>query len=100
MPLEWKLGKAPRPKPLRPADLLRRIVFYKVGHHGSHNATLKEGGLETMTSPALVAAMPVDQKFANNSKHWDMPAPAALRSLAGIDPRPHPARRCGLARQQ
>ena len=56
------------------ADLLQRTVFYKVGHHGSHNATLKEGGLEAMTNPNLVAAIPVDQNFANNSKHWEMPA--------------------------
>jgi beta-lactamase superfamily II metal-dependent hydrolase len=55
-------------------DLLRRTVFYKVGHHGSHNATLKDGGLEAMNSPELVAAIPVDQDYANNAKHWKMPA--------------------------
>ena len=32
-------------------DLLARTVFYKVGHHGSHNATLKQNGLELMTCP-------------------------------------------------
>jgi hypothetical protein len=63
------------------ADLLQRTVFYKVGHHGSHNATLKEGGLEAMTSPQLVAAIPVDQDFANNSKHWEMPAAALYKRL-------------------
>jgi hypothetical protein len=63
------------------ADLLARTVFYKVGHHGSHNATLKEGGLEGMTSPNLVAAIPVDESFARNSKHWDMPAGPLLASL-------------------
>ena len=63
------------------ADLLQRTVFYKVGHHGSHNATLKEGGLEAMTRPRLVAAIPVDQDFANNSKHWAMPAPPLYARL-------------------
>ncbi len=63
------------------ADLLHRTVFYKVGHHGSHNATLKEGGLEAMTNPNLVAAIPVDQNFANNSKHWEMPAPPLYARL-------------------
>jgi len=63
------------------ADLLRRTIFYKVGHHGSHNATMKAGGLEAMTSPKLVAAIPVNQDFANNSKHWDMPAPALYARL-------------------
>jgi beta-lactamase superfamily II metal-dependent hydrolase len=62
-------------------DLLRRTVFYKVGHHGSHNATLKDGGLEAMTSPELVAAIPVDQNFANNSKHWPMPAVELYKRL-------------------
>jgi beta-lactamase superfamily II metal-dependent hydrolase len=63
------------------ADLLRRTVFYKVGHHGSHNATLKEGGLEAMTSPKLVAAIPVDQNFANNTKHWEMPSAELYKRL-------------------
>ena len=57
------------------------MVFYKVGHHGSHNATLKEGGLEGMTSSKLVAAIPVDEQFARNSKHWDMPAGPLLAAL-------------------
>jgi hypothetical protein len=62
-------------------DLLARTVFYKVGHHGSHNATLKEGGLEAMTHPGLVAAIPVDQRFANTTKKWEMPAPALYPAL-------------------
>ena len=62
-------------------DVLKRTVFYKVGHHGSHNATLKTGGLESMTSPDLVAAIPVDQKFANNSKKWEMPADALYKRI-------------------
>lgn len=81
LPLEWKLGKGAEAKTLKTTELLPRTVFYKVGHHGSHNATLKEGGLEAMTSPALVAALPVNQEFANNSKHWDMPAPALYARL-------------------
>jgi hypothetical protein len=63
------------------ADLLARTIFYKVGHHGSHNATLKQGGLEGMTSSRLVASIPVDEAFARNSKHWDMPAGPLLASL-------------------
>jgi Metallo-beta-lactamase superfamily len=81
LPLKWKLGKDADAKTIKTPDLLGRTVFYKVGHHGSHNATLKEGGLEAMTSPALVAALPLNQDFANNSKHWDMPAPALYARL-------------------
>ena len=56
-------------------DLLSRTVLYKVGHHGSHNATLREKGLEMMTSPELVAMIPVDEKWAlaRKPKPWKMP---------------------------
>ena len=68
------------------ADLLSRTIFYKVGHHGSHNATLKQGGLDAMTSPKLVAAIPVDEEFAHRPKGgcpngWDMPAGPLLNAL-------------------
>jgi hypothetical protein len=33
------------------SELLARTRLYKVGHHGSHNATLNEKGLELMTHP-------------------------------------------------
>lgn len=62
------------------ADLLARTVFYKVGHHGSHNATLMEGGLEAMTHPDLVAAIPVKEAFAEQ-KGWEMPAQVLYRRL-------------------
>lgn len=60
-------------------DLLKRTVFYKVGHHGSHNATLKKHGLEMMTNPQLAAMIPVDRAKARsktsktNPKGWEMP---------------------------
>lgn len=60
------------------ADLLRRTAFYKVGHHASHNATLREKGLELMERPDLVAMIPVDEAMAHRPKGgnpdgWDMP---------------------------
>lgn len=61
------------PDGVKAADLLARTVFYKVGHHGSHNATLRELGLERMVSPELTAMIPVDRHFAQNKKHWEMP---------------------------
>ncbi|MFH1554950.1 MAG: MBL fold metallo-hydrolase [Pseudomonadota bacterium] len=45
-------------------DLLRRVVFYKVGHHGSDNATLKELGLRKMVGGRLTAAIPVVEAVA------------------------------------
>jgi len=38
--------------------LLNQTVFYKAGHHASHNATLKELGLELMTHEDLVTFVP------------------------------------------
>ena len=61
--------------------LLEKTVLYKVGHHASHNATLREQGLELMTHKELVAMIPVHQKFANESKHWNMPFPSLLQRL-------------------
>jgi hypothetical protein len=62
--------------------LLERTVFYKVGHHGSHNATLQALGLDLMTSPELVAAIPVDSQFAGESKGWhEIPFEPLLEAL-------------------
>lgn len=77
-------------------DLLRRTVFYKVGHHASHNATLRKGGLELMKSPKLVGFIPLDKDTAakqgkkdpstQKPKGWKMPAKglyAALKERTG-----------------
>lgn len=68
--------------------LLNRVRFYKVGHHGSHNATLREKGLEMMTRPDLVAAIPTDEELGKRqgAGGWLMPNPRvndALRERAG-----------------
>ncbi len=56
-------------------SLLERTVLYKVGHHGSHNATLVTA-FKKMTHPELVALIPVHKKDPNISKPngWKMPA--------------------------
>ena len=54
-------------------ELLARTVFYKVGHHGSHNATLQAKGLELMTSDALTAMIPVDHDMAVIKRWGKMP---------------------------
>jgi hypothetical protein len=63
--LEWEVDGAK----IKGPDLLKRAVFYKVGHHGSHNATLREQGLEQMTS-LDVAFLPVDRAMAVK-KNWN-----------------------------
>jgi hypothetical protein len=57
---------------VKSADLLARTVLYKVGHHASHNATLREEGLDLMTSDRLTAMIPVQSDTAEK-QGWDMP---------------------------
>ncbi|WP_294252714.1 MBL fold metallo-hydrolase [uncultured Sphingomonas sp.] len=66
-------------------QILNRTRFYKVGHHGSHNATLDEKGLAMMTRDDLVAAVPTDEELGKKqgASGWQMPNPrvkAALRA--------------------
>jgi hypothetical protein len=61
-------------------DLLKRTIFYKVGHHGSHNATLKEHGVDQMV--ALKAAIiPVDEQEAIKKRWGRMPLPDLIAAL-------------------
>jgi hypothetical protein len=61
-------------------DLLARTVFYKVGHHGSHNATLRDKGLELMTR-LRVAAVTVDEAIAQQRRWGRIPFPGLLDRL-------------------
>jgi glyoxylase-like metal-dependent hydrolase (beta-lactamase superfamily II) len=76
----WSLGDGRKERRVTAADLLARTVLYKVGHHASHNATLRAKGLELMTSPDLVALIPVDHEEAVK-KRWNMPFPHLLKRL-------------------
>lgn len=51
-------------------DLLARTAFYKVGHHGSVNATARTA-LEAMDPSRLVAFVPVDGRVARERCRWD-----------------------------
>jgi beta-lactamase superfamily II metal-dependent hydrolase len=67
-------------------DLLRRTVLYKVGHHASHNATLREKGLMRMTNPEFAVMIPVDEAEAHKPKGqlkegWEMPYKPLLSAL-------------------
>ena len=75
--LTWQAGGDEVTTP----DLLSRTVFYKVGHHGSGNATLKAKGLELMTSPKLVAFIPVDHVMAVAKRWGNMPLPSLTADL-------------------
>ncbi len=61
-------------------DLLSRTLVYKVGHHASHNATLKERGLEWMDALEL-ALVPTDAKMAKKVGWGTLPWPGLLERL-------------------
>jgi beta-lactamase superfamily II metal-dependent hydrolase len=65
------------------AELLANTVFYKVGHHGSHNATLRAKGLEMMTHPELVAMIPVEAEGVKRLGYGEMPLNSLVAALGG-----------------
>lgn len=73
---KWKV----KGKTVTGEDLMRRTIVYKVGHHGSHNATLKERGLELMDSLQM-AVIPVDQEMAKKKKWGAMPLAPLVSAL-------------------
>lgn len=83
---EWQpqAGITGIPRKANVADLLKRTVFYKVGHHGSHNATLKAKGVERMREgDGLTAFVPVSVPVARQIKDWGkMPQDVMLEALS------------------
>ncbi len=79
--LKWEVEDAKgEKKEVSALDLLKRTVLYKVGHHGSHNATLRAKGLQLMESPDLVAMIPVHRETAKDQK-WEFPYPPLWEAL-------------------
>lgn len=67
--LKWEIPNEGNPKIVDMPSLLNRTVFYKAGHHASHNATLKELGLELMKSRDLVVFIPEKEEQYNGIPH-------------------------------
>jgi hypothetical protein len=78
--LQWEIKDGTETRTVSSHDLLARTVLYKVGHHGSHNATLRERGLELMASSELTAMIPVNRETAKKMD-WKMPFPPLYRRL-------------------
>jgi hypothetical protein len=76
--LKWEIGDPGNKKTVTGPELLARTIFYKVGHHGSHNATLQAKGLELMVNDSLVAMIPVDHAMALKKRWGRMPFPALV----------------------
>lgn len=89
--LEWEVeGKTVKAK-----ELLGRTVFYKVGHHGSHNATLSGEATSDYANLAwlgtgkfkdeFVAVIPANTQWAKDKQGWTHPLPSieeAVRAKA------------------
>lgn len=76
--LAWTVGDK---KVVTGPDLLARTVYYKVGHHGSHNATPERKGLAQMTSRDLSAFIPTNERDAEKVGWGRMPYDKILRAL-------------------
>ncbi len=77
--LQWKAGANTVTGP----ELLDRTILYKVGHHGSHNATLRQLGLEEMSN-LQIALLPVDHQMALKKRWGQMPFEALLTRLDAL----------------
>jgi len=77
--LSWTMGGETITGP----DLLKRTHLYKTGHHGSHNATLREKGLEMM-SELEIALIPVDHEMALKKGWGKMPLAELEQRLNAI----------------
>jgi len=65
-------------------EILGATALYKVGHHGSHNATLKGQGLAMMTRDdlvALVSTVEEEAKSQGRPPGWLMPNPEVRKAL-------------------
>lgn len=83
----WKDGN----RHVTAQDLLARTVLYKVGHHGSHNATLNGtvdndyANLDWMGrgdhAEEFTAMITAVRKWADTQKGWDHPLPSIKEAL-------------------
>ena len=63
-------------------ELLKNTVFYKVGHHGSHNGTASISGLDWVKNKNLVAFMPLVQDKV--PKEWGGADNFPAKKLYGV----------------
>ena len=82
--LSWKelqfSGEGASDEKVSGLEIIKETVFYKVGHHGSLNATLREKGLELMNSPELVAMISVNEEWAKK-RGWNHPEEKLVKRL-------------------
>lgn len=83
--LKWTPQKTGRKAAATTTELLNRTVLYKVGHHLSHNGTLKDLGLELMQHRDLVALVTLDKQQAIDKGYGrTMPWPSLSKRLTEL----------------
>jgi hypothetical protein len=71
--LSWTVGgRTVGGRTVTGPDLLGCTILYKAGHHGSHNATLQEKGLEMIIN-LEIALIPVDHEMAIKKRWGNIP---------------------------
>ncbi|MEP5533688.1 ComEC/Rec2 family competence protein, partial [Ekhidna sp.] len=83
--------ETPEKKIVTAKDILSRCVFYKCGHHGSHNATLNGTADDDYPnlgwfargeySKDFVAMVPVHSSWARSKRGWQHPLPEIENAL-------------------
>jgi hypothetical protein len=78
---QWRRPEGNRPFN-RPgiAEIFARTKVYKVGHHGSHNATLQARGLELMPD-GLIAFVPTSKGVPQIANGWEIPIESLMKRL-------------------
>lgn len=69
---KWQVKKGKEIVQRSAEDLLNNTVLYKFSHHGSHNATLKDLGLEMMIHPELVGMVPEKEDSYSGIPHSEL----------------------------
>ncbi|GAB3948082.1 hypothetical protein GCM10028805_21580 [Spirosoma harenae] len=62
-------------------ELMANTILYKMGHHGSQNATPNTRGLAKLSNPHLHCMIPVDQAKAKTFEWFDIPFKDILTTL-------------------
>lgn len=79
--MSWRVQDGDTTRTVTARDLLARTVFYKVGHHSSHNGTARVSGLDLMTSDDLHAMITLDMARIGAGWEKTMPSPGLIREL-------------------
>ncbi len=72
-------GRKPRHHP-EVDELLRRVVLYKVSHHGSDTGTPPNPGLSVLGDD-LIALVPSSVHYPQDNRDWTIPSPALMGLL-------------------